>query len=206
MITIVDLDMGNVKSVLNMVRHLRHDATISRDPQELGRATALILPGVGAFDEGMTRIDESGLRESLDQAVLERSIPVLGICLGMQLMTLSSEEGQLPGLGWIKARTLKFQVSNFDRPLPIPHMGWNTISGAKPSPVLSGLDENRFYFVHSYHVQCDQPEDVLATTHYGQEFHSAFQQENIHGVQFHPEKSHQFGKRLLNNFCEAIHA
>ena len=206
MITIVDLNMGNVKSVLNMVRHVGFDARISNDTDEILAADRLILPGVGAFDEAMTRIEQGGLRQSLDTVALRDRKPVLGICLGMQLMTRSSEEGQLPGLAWVDAVTRKFQPGDFPIHLPIPHMGWNTAVATRDYSLLEGLAENRFYFVHSYHVDCRDEAIVLTRTRYGIEFHSAFAAGNIIGVQFHPEKSHRFGKQLLKNFCEGRHA
>jgi glutamine amidotransferase len=165
----------------------------------LRKADKIILAGVGAFDYGMTSIN-SMWREELENAVLVRRIPILGICLGMQLMCKSSEEGHLPGLGWIDAKVRRFSWSS-NLNLKLPHMGWNTVKIVKSNPLLEiGNDEQRFYFVHSYHVVCNNPRDVLATAHYGYDFTAAINHENIFGVQFHPEKSHRFGIQLVSNF------
>lgn len=202
MIIIVDYQMGNVGSILNMFRRIvGANVQISSDPSVIGQAEKLILPGVGAFDTGMRNIAETKLLPVLEQKALKERVPILGICLGMQLMTESSEEGQLKGLGWFKAKTVRFNVQKLGPKLRIPHMGWNFIKKAKDSHLLTGIDENsRFYFVHSYHVVCDNQGDVIATTNHGYDFVSIFQKDNISGVQFHPEKSHKFGMCLLRNF------
>lgn len=192
--------MGNLGSVQNMFKRIGVPTEITNDINEIKKAQKLLLPGVGAFGAAMQKIEESGLREILDQKVLEEKIPVLGICLGMQLLSQSSEEGISPGLGWISARTLKFNFTN--SALKIPHMGWNTVHPVKESRLIENFDnETRFYFVHSYYVKADNAEDVLTTTHYGLDFDSIIQHENIYGAQFHPEKSHKFGMRLLENFA-----
>jgi glutamine amidotransferase len=157
---------------------------------------------VGAFDAAMEKIGEAGIREILDHKVLVEKIPTLGICLGMQLLTHSSEEGQLPGLKWIPAKTKKFRFDPGTN-LKIPHMGWNRVFEKNASPLIRDLpEEPRFYFVHSYYVQCDNETDVLATTPYGGDFHSIVQKENVYGAQFHPEKSHKYGMKLLENFAK----
>ena len=201
MITIVNYGMGNLGSVQNMFKRIGVDTEITGDISKIEKAQKLLLPGVGAFGAAMQRIEESGLRNILDKKALEEKIPVLGICLGMQLLTRSSEEASLPGLSWIPAQTLKFNFpGNFS--LKVPHMGWNNVHLLKTSQLTANFnDETRFYFVHSYYVKADNAEDVLTTTHYGTDFDSIIQHENIYGAQFHPEKSHKFGMRLLENFA-----
>jgi imidazole glycerol-phosphate synthase subunit HisH len=200
-ITIVDYGMGNVASIANLLRKIGAEVVISADCETIGKASLLILPGVGSFDEGMRNITRLGLKEVLDSRVLGDEIPTLGICLGMQLMGRRSAEGVLPGLGWIDFDVERFNPRDGSERLKIPHMGWNTIKPVKQSVLLEGLGESsRFYFVHSYHAVCGNSADVLATAHYGDEFTAAFERGNIAGVQFHPEKSHRFGKQLLGNF------
>lgn len=200
MITIVDYGMGNLGSILNMFKRIGVAAEITGEPAALDRARKLLLPGVGAFDSAMTRINESGIREVLDRKALEERIPVLGICLGMQLLTRSSDEGKLPGLGWLNASTRRFAPT---AGLKVPHMGWNTVAPTRPHPLLEDLLEDaRFYFVHSYYVQVDDPRDALLKTTHGVQFDAAISNGNIHGAQFHPEKSHRYGMRLLANFAK----
>jgi glutamine amidotransferase len=202
-IVIVDYDMGNLGSILNMLKKIGLEARISRDPAVIESADRLILPGVGAFDRGMTGLRELGLTPVLNRKVMEEACPVLGLCLGMQLMTRGSEEGQLAGLGWIDAETRRFR---FDPPRPdlkIPHMGWNSVSVRRSELLLSGFDElPRFYFAHSYHVACRDSMDVLGTTQFGFDFASVIGRGNVFGTQFHPEKSHRYGMRLLANFAK----
>lgn len=203
MISIVDYKTGNLGSIQNMLKKVGADSAIAGDPQAIRSASKLILPGVGAFDTGMKNLIGSGLLQSLNEAVLERNVPVLGVCLGMQLMTQSSEEGRLPGLGWVQATTCRFRPAA-EETLRVPHMGWNVVSPVKESAMTGGLPaESRFYFVHSYHVRCLMPEDVLLRACHGSiTFDAAFEHGNIVGVQFHPEKSHRFGMILLKNFVE----
>ena len=200
-IVIVDYGMGNVGSILNMLRYLNLPGRISRQPQDIRTASHLIIAGVGAFDHGMSRLKELDLIPLLTEQVVEREVPTLGICLGMQLLSRSSEEGILPGLAWIGADTKKFAWTNQEQ-LRIPHMGWNVAKPTRVHPLFEGLeDEARFYFVHSYHVVCDNAADTLATTNYGLQFTSVIARKNIMGVQFHPEKSHRFGMKLFDNFA-----
>lgn len=202
MIVIVDYRMGNVGSVLNMLKRVGASAKISSDAVEIAAADKLILPGVGAFDTGMTHLRERGLIELLNRRVLEDQVPVLGICLGMQLLMRRSEEGTLPGLGWIPGETIRFRFDPQTTGLKIPHMGWNTAKPMHTDSLFGDAGaETRFYFVHSYHVVCDEPADQLAITHHGYDFASAVQRGNIMGTQFHPEKSHRFGMKLLRNFA-----
>lgn len=197
MIVVIDYGMGNLGSIANMIKKVGHKCIITSDLEEIKKASKLILPGVGSFDNGMRNLAELGMIEILNQKVLIEKTPILGICLGMQLMTKSSEEGKLAGLGWLDAQTKKF-VSDT---LKIPHMGWNIIKHQKSSHLFDECEsEKRFYFVHSYCVSCNNQEDILANTNYTQDFVSSFEKDNVIGVQFHPEKSHKFGMSLLKNF------
>lgn len=201
MIVIVDYGMGNLGSILNIVKKVGGEAMVSSDPKVIAKAEKLILPGVGAFDQGMLNLERRGLIEVLNKKVLKENTPILGICLGLQLFTKKSEEGKSRGLGWVDAETVRFKTEG----LKIPHMGWDYIKVKKDSPLTKELPENpRFYFVHSYHLVCKDKKDVLATTEYGYEFVSAIQHNNIFGTQFHPEKSHKFGMVVMKNFVENV--
>jgi glutamine amidotransferase len=201
MIVIVDYGMGNVGSILNMLSRVDVPAVISRDPEVIRSADKLVLPGVGAFDAGMHNLRELGLVEILRQAVQVHRKPLLGICLGMQLLTEGSEEGSEAGLGWVAGRAIRFDPA-MAAGIRVPHMGWNSVTVVKPSPLFEDMyPDPRFYFVHSYHVVCDRTQDVLCVTRHGPEFCSAFAVEHVFGVQFHPEKSHKFGMRLLESFA-----
>lgn len=203
MVVIVDYGMGNLGSIANMIRKLGGSSVISSDPETVLGADKLILPGVGAFDHGMANLQEKGLLAALNSRVIEQKVPVLGICLGMQLMGRGSEEGDQPGLGWIDGSCIRFNFDNSTHDLRIPHMGWNTVIIKQQNRLIDNdTEDTRFYFVHSYHFQCNTPEQVLATTVYGYEFPCAVANGNILGVQFHPEKSHKFGMRLLTHFIE----
>jgi len=185
-----------------MLKRLGIEASISSDSTDILRAEKLIISGVGSFDQAMKSLIDSGLLEPLNEKVLRRKAPILGICLGMQLFSKSSEEGKLEGLGWIDAKTVKFKFAEQNK-LKIPHMGWNTIKEKDNSSLFRDMPESlRFYFAHSYHVVCNREENVISRTFYGLDFVSALQKDNIFGVQFHPEKSHRFGLRLLKNFSE----
>jgi glutamine amidotransferase len=202
-IAIVDYGVGNSGSIRNMFTRLGIEAQITSDPVAISQADRLILPGVGAFDNAMRNLASRGLTDVLTEVAVVKQKPVLGICLGMQIMTRSSEEGSLPGLGWIAARTRRFCFVQDKNPLRVPHMGWNVAMPRKIIPLWKGMEDcSRFYFVHSYHVCCETASDVATTTDYGGDFTSAFAHENLYGVQFHPEKSHRFGMALLRNFAE----
>ena len=199
-IIIVDYGMGNIGSVLNMFKRISVEAEISNDLNIISDAEKILLPGVGAFDQAMQRIIDAGFKEILDKKALVDKVPILGICLGMQLLTRGSEEGTLPGFGWVAADTIKF------RPMPslkVPHMGWNLVKPVTPSLLTAGLlEESRFYFVHSYYVKVDKDENSILRSYHGVEFDSAIHAGNIFGTQFHPEKSHKFGMELLKNFSK----
>ncbi len=201
MVVVIDYGMGNLGSVLNMLRRSGADAEISSDPKAIAAAQKLILPGVGSFDQGMSNLASRGLIPLLNERVLHAAVPILGICLGMQLFTRSSEEGNMPGLGWIEADTKRFNFPQASSVLKIPHMGWNSINVKHHGDLLHGFaDPPRFYFVHSYYVVCANPQDVLATTFHGLDFASVIRRGNIAGTQFHPEKSHKYGITLFKNF------
>lgn len=202
-VVIVDYRAGNLKSVQNMLKKLGYDSEISSDYRTIGSADKLILPGVGSFDHGTRNLKSLGLWNCLNDKVIGHKTPILGICLGVQLFTRCSEEGSTEGLNWISAETIKFKPEDCEEAVRIPHMGWNDIFWSKNSPISQSLNiDPRFYFVHSYHLSCDSPSDLLATCRYGYLFCCAVEKENVIGVQFHPEKSHRFGLSLLKNFVE----
>jgi len=203
MLVIVDYGVGNLSSIRNMLKKVGYDAVISSDEDVISDAEKLILPGVGAFDACAKKLQESGLVDMLNKKVLEGKTPVLGVCVGMQLLTEGSEEGVLPGLGWIRGRVVKFRQQQLPAGLKIPHMGWTDVILNKPSRLFLDMQEEpRFYFVHSYHPQLVNAEDVLVSANYGYTFEAGMERENIMGVQFHPEKSHKFGMKLLANFVK----
>jgi glutamine amidotransferase len=201
MITIVDYKMGNLHSIKNILKKVGSDAIISSDPTIIRNASKIILPGVGSFDTAMLMIKELHLKEVLDEVVLIQKKPTLGICLGMQLMCTYSEEGNVEGLNWINANVCRFPKSIENIRLRIPHIGWTTVDIRKSIEFFIPDQENRFYFVHSYYVQCKNQDDVLTISHYGIPFCSAFQKDNIMGVQFHPEKSHKYGMHFFKMFA-----
>jgi imidazole glycerol-phosphate synthase subunit HisH len=205
MIAIIDYGMGNLGSIANMFKKVGTKAMISADPTVIEQADKLILPGVGAFDNGMKNLAERDLISLLNTEVFQHKKPILGLCLGMQLFTQRSEEGKLPGLGWLEADTIRFKFDLVHAQLKVPHMGWNTIVPCQSHPIFTEMDaEPRFYFVHSYHVVCPNLQNVLAQAHYGFDFAAMVVKDNIIGAQFHPEKSHKFGMKLLKNFAECV--
>ena len=199
MITLIDTQQSNISSVRNMLKRIGVASKTAQSPAEVLEAEKLVLPGVGQFSTVMQWLNDSGYRATLDEAVLNRKTPVLGICLGMQLMAKHSEEGNADGLGWVDAEIKEFKNI---APLPVPHMGWNDVTFRSGLFAEGYREDPRFYFVHSYYASCANAADVLGTTHYGHDFVSAFQRGNVVGAQFHPEKSHAFGMNFLKKFAE----
>jgi glutamine amidotransferase len=203
MLTIINYKAGNVRSIQNMLKKIGYKSVISDTIDDIEKADKLILPGVGSFDYGMEQLENSGLIEILNKKVLADKTPILGICLGVQLMTKSSQEGTKNGLGWFDAQTVKFDKSNMQNGTKVPHMSWAEVDYNKNSKLFSGFSEvPRFYFVHSYHLTANNQNEILATANYGYDFVAALERENIIGTQFHPEKSHKFGMQILHNFVE----
>jgi imidazole glycerol-phosphate synthase subunit HisH len=199
-VTIIDYGMGNIGSLRNMFRRIGVPVEVASDASTIARARKLLLPGVGAFDAAMERINAAGLAEIIRKRAIEDAVPTLGICLGMQLLTNGSEEGRLPGLGLVPAHTRRFPS---EMGLKVPHMGWNLVSRSAPSPLTAGFaGETRFYFVHSYYVAAEQATDVILRCDYGVAFDAAIQRGNVYGAQFHPEKSHSFGMAFLKAFSD----
>jgi glutamine amidotransferase len=203
MIAVVNYGLGNVQAFLNIYNRLNIKAYSATDAGSLLNAQKIILPGVGAFDWAMTRLKNSGMREVMEDLVLNKKIPVLGICVGMQMMAERSEEGHLPGLAWIPGEVKKFDESKFTQRTHLPHMGWNDVSPRDGVGLFRMLElDARFYFLHSYYFAPHNPKHVFATTDYNGEYASSVRLDNVYGVQFHPEKSHQWGIQLLKNFAE----
>jgi imidazole glycerol-phosphate synthase subunit HisH len=203
MITIIDYKIGNLGSIKNMLKRIGVAATITGDIAEIEKAEKLILPGVGHYDYGMQNLQQSGLVPILNQRVLQNKVPILGICLGVQLLTESSEEGVEKGLGWIKGKTIAFDKTKLHTNQKIPHMGWGEIEQYQQSKLFENMHADpRFYFVHSYHLALEEKKMELCTLKYGYDFCAGIEHENILGVQFHPEKSHKFGMKLLENFVK----
>lgn len=201
MIAIIDSGISNVASVLNMMRKIGVPARLARSPSDLESAERIILPGVGHFETGMKRLEELELVESI-RAASEQRKPILGICLGMQLLLKNSEEGGRSGLGLVDGHCIRFKPAEMRSSLPVPHMGWRQVTPLKTSQLLHGLpEESRFYFVHSYHAKLVHKNEALFSADYGYEFTAGYESANIAGVQFHPEKSHKFGEQLLRNFA-----
>ena len=204
MIAILGYGLGNIKAFQNIYRELNIPCVVAEDGATLAAADRIILPGVGSFDHAMQRLKASGLFETLQEEVIGRGKPVLGVCVGMQMLARSSEEGTEPGLGWIDGSVEKIRFAAGTPRGLLPHMGWSTVSAKAGEPLLTGLDPALgFYFLHSYRFVCNDPADVIATADYATSFHCAVRRGNVHGVQFHPEKSHHNGIRLLKNFAEA---
>lgn len=204
MIGIIDYGVGNVLAFANMYKRMNVPNQVVSAGDDLADVNRIILPGVGSFDFAMTRLNESGLRDKLDEAVLAHNKPVLGVCVGMQMLAESSDEGELPGLNWISGKVRRFCQETGSTTINLPHMGWNNLSVRKDSALLRGLEEDAwFYYLHSYYFDCSDETDEIASCEYGGRFSSVVNHDNIYGVQFHPEKSHQFGARLLRNFSEA---
>ena len=202
MIIIVDYGLGNVQAIANIYKRLDIPTVVARSAADLAGASHIILPGVGAFDWAMSCLNESGMRATLDDLVQRERKPVLGICVGMQMMARTSDEGRARGLGWFDASVKLFDDSKFVGRTHLPHMGWNDIEPVRTDGLFRDLGEKaRFYFLHSYYFAPNDPQDVLASTDYGGRFTCAVRRQNVHGVQFHPEKSHAWGIQLLQNFA-----
>lgn len=202
MITIVDYGLGNIAAFLNMYKRMNIPARAVRSAAELAEAERIILPGVGAFDHAMELLEKSGMRATLDRLVLSEKKPVMGVCVGMQILTEASDEGESEGLGWIPGRTRALADQRSSARLPLPHMGWNDVEPGSGCPLFKGLEgDTRFYFLHSYYVEPASRDDAIAITGYGPRFASAVRRQNVWGVQFHPEKSHRWGATLLKNFA-----
>lgn len=203
MIGIVNYGLGNIQAIANIYNRLNIAHCIVSEPQEMDAATRLILPGVGAFDWAMSRLNGSGLRESLERRVQAEGVPVLGICVGMQMMASRSDEGEMAGLGWIPGDVRKFSFEAAQATLPLPHMGWNDVFPSRPSPLFFGLEQDaQFYFLHSYYFAPHDSADTLVTAEYGFRYACSVGRGNVFGVQFHPEKSHHWGLSLLKNFAQ----
>lgn len=205
MIAIIDYGTGNIRSIQSMLSRVGAKSILTSKIEEIEAADKLILPGVGHFDFGMSQLRRSGLEQVLNHQVLELRVPVLGICLGAQLLTRRSDEGTSPGLGWIAAETIRFDKSKLGAQLKIPHMGWSDTQFRPDCPIGFGFPQSpRFYYVHSFHLKCDEPAFEICHAVYGYRFAAGIARDNIMGVQFHPEKSHRFGMQVLKNFVELV--
>lgn len=202
MITLINYGSGNIHAIANIYKRLNIEYTITHDPSVLRNAEKLILPGVGDFDETMMLLGNLGIKDVLDELVMAKKVPILGVCVGMQILGESSEEGNAAGFGWVKGKVKKIDASILKSKPHLPHMGWNTITPQYNTPIFDNVElDNGFYFLHSFYFDCENQADILATTNYGLEFASAINHENVYGFQFHPEKSHQNGVELFKNFA-----
>lgn len=202
MITVVDYGLGNVGSILNSFGRMNIPCKLGSTREDVENAEKLILPGVGSFDKGMKRLRDLDLIDALQDAVLEKRTPIMGICLGMQLFLQESEEGILPGLGWIEGKVVRFRIPRNEPVYKVPHMGWNSVIEERGSPILHGLtSDDRFYFVHSFHADDVDEREVLGRTTYTYPFPSVVQRDNVIGIQCHPERSHGSGMKILRNFA-----
>lgn len=202
MITIIDYGSGNIKAIVNIYEKLNIPCKIAKNPLDVVGAEKIFLPGVGAFDETISKLDKTGFREVLDKEVICNKVPIIGICVGMQILAESSDEGDLPGLGYIKGKVRKFDIELFKEKPKLPHLGWNSIEIKKESILFNGIDPDfGFYFLHSYCFDCKNIADEMSTTFYGKLFSSSVNHDNVYGIQFHPEKSHHNGVKLLQNFA-----
>jgi glutamine amidotransferase len=203
MITIIDYGVGNINAFVNVYKRVNVPTKIAKTANDLEDVQKIILPGVGHFDHAMSELIKSGMREKLDELVVVKKTPVIGICVGMQMMGHSSDEGKLDGLGWIDASVKKFDETKIKQVTRLPHMGWNDVNPVISNPLFEGLEKDAlFYFLHSYYFECNNTNDILATSDYGGQFACAAHHENVYGIQFHPEKSHHYGETLLHNFAK----
>lgn len=203
MIVLIDYGLGNINAFANVFKRVNVPLKIAKTVDELKGATKIILPGVGAFDHAMEKLNNSGMRSSLDELVLQKKMPVVGICVGMQMLGNSSDEGKREGLGWVDATVKKFDESTIRQKTKLPHMGWNDVTPTNNNDLFKRLERDAlFYFLHSYYFHCNNENDIIATANYGIDFTCAIKHLNIYGVQFHPEKSHQYGEQLLHNFAK----
>lgn len=203
MITIIDYSVGNINAFVNVYKRVNVPVKIAKTSADLEGAKKIILPGVGHFDHAMSELIKSGMREKLDELVMVHKVPVIGICVGMQMMGNSSDEGKLEGLKWIDAKIKKFDETKIKQVTRLPHMGWNDVKPVVSHALFEGLEnEALFYFLHSYYFECNNSADILATSEYGGEFTCAAHHQNVFGIQFHPEKSHSYGETLLHNFAK----
>ena len=203
MIAVVDYGLGNIRAFVNVYMRLGIGVTVAKKAADLEAAEKIILPGVGSFDPAMDALDRSGMRDRLGQMVVEKHVPLLGVCVGMQMLANSSEEGNRPGLCWIRGAVKKFDAVRQRHSVRVPHMGWNSVKPVGQSRLFAGLDEQSlFYFLHSYHFECDDPGETIGVSDYHGEFVCAVALGNVFGVQFHPEKSHGWGMKLLENFAK----
>lgn len=204
MLTIIDYGLGNILSFQNVYKRINVETRIAKSVDDLENATKLILPGVGAFDHAIDLLNASGMRSKIEELVFQKHTPIIGICVGMQILANSSEEGMKPGLGWISGSVKKFDFHKLEKKIPMPHMGWNDVQPNEDgSELFRGLEsDSRFYFLHSYYFECTDKKNEISKTDYGTSFSSAIKKNHIYGVQFHPEKSHHYGQILLKNFAE----
>ena len=203
MITLIDYGVGNINAFVNVYKRVNIPVKIAKNIQDLEGAQKLILPGVGHFNHAMSQLNNSGMRAKLDELVLEKKIPVIGICVGMQMMGNYSDEGNMEGLKWIDASVKKFDETKINQVTRLPHMGWNDVKPKKDLALFKGLENDAiFYFLHTYYFECNNPDDIMAVSDYGIEFACAAHHENKYGIQFHPEKSHHYGEVLLHNFAK----
>jgi imidazole glycerol-phosphate synthase subunit HisH len=203
MITIIDYGVGNIFAFQNVYKRLNIPTRIAKTVNDLENVDKLILPGVGHFDFAMSQLNNSGMRERLDELVVIEKKPIIGICVGMQIMAKKSDEGTFTGLGWIEGDVKKFDASTIKFHTKLPHMGWNDVDPILNHPLFEGLEKDAiFYFLHSYYFNCNNNNEIISKSEYGIKFASSVQHENIYGIQFHPEKSHSYGERLLHNFAK----